>query len=168
MATTMKLIASVTLGADAATISLSSIPATYTDLRIVTSLRSTRSADSDNQLIKFNSSSTGYSERVLYGGGSSTASYSATYGIEGACPASTATANTFSNDEWYIPNYAGSTNKSVSMTSVSENNVTVVGMLAVAGLWANTAAITDISFSLWYGPNFKAGSSVYLYGITKF
>ena len=48
MATTCKLIAKTTLGSDAAEIDFTSIPATYTDLYLVTSIRGTRNANDEH------------------------------------------------------------------------------------------------------------------------
>jgi hypothetical protein len=54
----------------------------------------------------------------------------------------TATANTFGNTEFYIPNYTSSNYKSFSVDGVTENNATAAFAL-YAGLWSNTAAITS-------------------------
>jgi len=166
MATTYELIAKNVLGSAASSISLSSIPATYDDLLLVTSLRSTRSANADNPKLEFNGSSSNYTRRTLTGDGSSAASSTGTT-ITFYCPAATATSDTFSNDSIYIPNYAGSTNKSFSISSTREDNATNSVIAAIAGLWSDTSAISSIALSPNTGPNFSAGSSVYLYGITK-
>ena len=165
MATTMKLIASTTLGSAAATISISSIPGTYTDLLLVCSLRSTHSAAVD-LYGSFNSTTTNYSRRLLYTTGSSALSYSDSNRIFGAIAGTNFTADTFSSTEFYIPNYAGSTNKSVSITNAAENNGTSVYLEATALLWSNTAAITSVEISPGSG-NFATNSSAYLYGITN-
>jgi hypothetical protein len=78
-----------------------------------------------------------------------------------------ATANTFGNGELYIPNYAVSANKVMSATSVAENNSTTDGQTRIAadaGLWANTAAITSVTFIPSSG-SIDAGSRFDLYGI---
>jgi hypothetical protein len=169
MATTCKLIAKTTLGSSAANIQFTSIPATHTDLLVLCSLRTERASIGDDVLVRFNGSTTSYSDRVLYGNGSSAASYSSSaqgfYGI--FATAATAAANTFSNGEIYIPNYAGSTNKSAAVTNVAEDNGTVAYVHCSAGLWADTAAITSVTLVPQTGPNFVSGSTAYLYGITK-
>ncbi len=53
-------------------------------------------------------------------------------------------ASTFASTEVYIPNYAGSTNKSYAVDQVQETNGTTAYMNLLAGLWSNTAAITSI------------------------
>ena len=172
MATTCELIAKSVLGSNTANIQFTSIPATYDDLLLVCSLRTTRSGFAfDNVEITFNGSTSGYSERMLYGNGASAASYANTSAaklVPIINPAANATSNTFSNSEIYIPNYAGSTNKSVSATDASETNASTAYIAALAGLWANTAAITSILIKSTTGANdLVSGSSAYLYGITK-
>lgn len=170
MATTMKLIAKNVLGSDTATVTFSSIPGTMTDLLIIVSARSSRAEIVDTLKMTFNGSSSGYSDRAFQVSGTNVVSYaasSATYNEVGLVTGSNATANTFGSGEIYIPNYAGSTNKSVSATTVYENNATAGYINATACLWANTAAITSVALGLTTGPNFKSGSSFFLYGITK-
>lgn len=165
MATTCKLIAKQTLGSAVSTISFSSIPGTYTDLVLIGSLRSTHSGAVD-LLISFNSTTTGYSRRTLYTTGTSALSFSDSLRTIGAIAGTNFTADTFSSTEAYIPNYSGSTNKSVSCTNAAENNGTSVWLEAQALLWSNTAAITAIDLSPSAG-NFAVNTSVYLYGISK-
>lgn len=165
------LLEKVTLTADAASVVLDNIPQTgYTDLKVVVSGRSDRSAYEDSMRIRFNSDTgANYKWRTLAEYNSSTNSGSdsaATFVIsESALTAASATANTFGSAEFYIPNYAGSNQKSVSNDSLSENNGTQSGISMSAGLWTNTAAITSINLSPRDGTNFLANSSFYLYGL---
>ena len=78
----------------------------------------------------------------------------------------TATANTFGNMEIYIPNYAGSSNKSVSVNQVGEDNAATAYATLLAGLWSNTAAITSIKLTPFSGgASFVQYSTAYLYGV---
>ena len=77
------------------------------------------------------------------------------------------TANTFANGEFYIPNYAGSTNKSVSADGVTENNATAARATLTAGLWSNTAAINQITLLPIAGGTFAQYSTATLYGISN-
>jgi hypothetical protein len=172
MATTCKLISKQTLGSDTATVTFSGIPSTYTDLLLVCSSRSARGTFyADNVSLRFNSSSTGYSDRVLEGASTAATSYANTSAAQitaGYSTTSVTTADTFASTSIYIPNYAGSTNKSVSSESAVENNSSAAAqayIIASAGLWSNTAAVTSID--LFGVANFKSGSSFFLYGITK-
>ena len=169
MANTFELISSVTVSTPANSITLSSIPATFTDLVLQMSLRTDRADTGDNVGLRFNSSTSGYSDRRLYGFGSGVGSDtgSSSFLRIGRIDAANNTASTFSNGSLYIPNYAGSTNKSVSFDSVMENNATASYQELQAGLWSNTAAITSIQLYLVDAGflNFVANSTVYLYGV---
>jgi hypothetical protein len=156
------------LNATAASVTFNNIPQTgYTDLKVVVSARTTRTGtDVDDELrITFNGTTSGYSTRMIEGNGSTTRSTSdsGSYFGRTTAPTDNATANTFGNSEIYIPNYAGSTNKSISIDTVMENNATTSFALLVAGLWSNTSAITSITIT----PigTFDANSTFSLYGI---
>jgi hypothetical protein len=159
-------IASNDLTATASTVTFSSIPQGYTDLKVVISARTDRSAaGSDWTKISFNGVTTNLSMRALYGGGSTAGSYTDTL-IYSSTNSNSQTATTFGSTEFYIPNYTGSTNKSVSADGVSETNATTNNdMTLVAGLWSNSAAITSITLAPYTGPNFLANSTFTLYGI---
>ena len=167
MANTFELISSTVVGSGGAgSIDFTSIPSTYTDLKLILSARGASTALYAN--IKLNNSSSAiYSLRTIYGDGSAASSQNdsgATYFERFLMVSSAYTANTFSNGELYIPNYAGSANKSVMYDSVNENNATSSQMFMVAGLWASTAAINQITLTPNTG-NFAEYSSAYLYGI---
>lgn len=170
MPITYKKIASVTVASPQAAIEFTSIPSTYTDLIILVSARVTRSAVSSTIVMQFNNSATSYSSRTLQGTGSAAESATGiTTGISQIqTPAANATASTYSNALIYVPNYAGSTNKSVSIDNVGENNATEAYANLTAALWSNTAAITSIKFTEPNGSsNFAANSTAVLYGISK-
>ena len=166
---TYTLIAHQELTSSQASITFSSIPQTFTDLFLVTSLRTSVSNVGDYAVAAFNGSTSSFTSRVLFGTGSSTGS-SAWSGLDGRIVAqavgNTATSNTFSNSSLYIPNYAGGANKSFSVDAIRENNATAAEQVIVAGLWSNTAAITSITLTVYTGGNFLSGSSATLYGIT--
>ena len=166
----MTLIQHIELASAQSSISFTSIPNTFTDLLLVCSFRSTENTVGSNAEIRFNGSSSGYSSRLLYGTGSSAAS--ATGGSDRIHWAPTtsggsSTANTFGNAQIYIPNYASSNAKSVSIDAVAENNATASRQDINAALWNNSAAISTIAFTWEQSANFAIGSSVTLYGITK-
>ncbi len=165
MANTFELIASSTVGAGgAANIEFTSIANTWTDLVLKTVLRGTRAANYESVKIEFNGSTSNLSCRQLFGDGATAASSSSGTQILFDTSGASNTANTFGTQDIYIPNYAVSTNKSVSIDSVSENNATTAYALIVAGLWANTAAITSIKLTPTSG-TFVQYSTAYLYGV---
>jgi hypothetical protein len=163
----MKLIETKTLGTAAASIEFTSIPQTFTDLVILSSLRTNRALEVDPVLLRFNSSTTNYTRRVLQGDGSTAASVTSTDNRVGVAMGADGTSNVFSNSTCYIPNYTGSTNKSSSVDTVSEGNISFAIQGIEAQLWSNTAAITSIQALPLFGTQFVAGSIISLYGITK-
>ena len=98
-----------------ATITFSSIPQTYTDLFLVVSCRSTsnEAAWSDSDL-RPNGATTNLTFRYLLGDGSGKSSDTRTVWQFWA-NGDVSTSNTFNNVSFYLPNYAGNTNKSVSV-----------------------------------------------------
>jgi len=164
-------IATVTVGAGgASSIDFTSIPGTFTDLFLVISARSTGSTDSMG--LRFNGSSSSYTLRRLIGLGTSVFSDApapSTSIYVGDYPGSGQTANTFGNFQVYIPNYAGSTNKSVSVDAVNENNATAAVQGLAAGLWSSTATITNIGLTRIDGASASLAqySTATLYGVTK-
>ena len=170
MATTYELIASNVLGSDTATVTFSSIPATFDDLCFVYSSRVASSGNSfiTKMWVNGATSDTNHSCRELYGEGSGTpGSRSLAYLSVGWSQGTSATANTFANAQIYIPNYAGSSNKTFSSESVTENNGTYAAATAVAGLWSDTSAISSLTMFPTASASWASGSSFYLYGITK-
>jgi len=161
---TMTLVSTVTVGAGgAASIEWTGIPGSATDLLLVVSARS--SSTSQYFTLRLNGSTANFSQKDLSGNGSTAASSGDTAVSVGAVQ-SGYTANTFSNTSLYIPNYAGSTNKSISVDYVSENNATATFMNIQAGLWSNTAAITTLTIA-HSSQTFVQYSTASLYTITK-
>lgn len=160
-------IASTEVGsAGASSIDFTSIPQGYTDLQLVFSLRADNASSSDNAEITFNGSTSTYSYKRLYGSGSAAASDSgSSYTTSAFTTGDTATTNTFGNGTLYIPNYAGSTNKSFSVDAVAETNATTTYAGLYAHLWATTSAITSIKLEPNGGTNWKQYSTATLYGI---
>jgi hypothetical protein len=166
MANTYTLISSVTVGSGgAASMGFTSIPATYTDLLIKTSARGTSAHIANDIILSFNGSSADFTGKLLYGSGSSAVSGNAGNAI-GLYVGANATASTFSNGEYYIPNYTSSNFKSTSADDVSENNATTAYQYLIASLWSQTAAITSITLTPTSG-NFVQYSTAYLYGISN-
>jgi hypothetical protein len=159
-------IATVTVGAGgAASIDFSSIPSTYTDLLLVGSVRSSNSNNYGDVFFTFNGATTNRSARYLEGSGSAAASGTQTTMGAGSGQGNSATASTFGNFQLYIPNYAGSTNKSSSADGVGENNATQAYATLTANLWSSTAAINQITILPLSTFNFVQYSTASLYGI---
>ena len=167
MATFIK-IASVTVGSGgSSTITFSSIPSTYTDLCLKVSARDNRAGVLDSEMyVTFNGGSSNLSSRSLYGSGAAAGSISSGTQIPLTIVSAAATANTFSNGEMYVTNYASANNKSISIDSVDESN-TASGVYAflIAGLWSNSAAITSLTLTPFSSNSFVQYSTATLYGI---
>ena len=170
MPVTYTLIASNTLSSSAASVTFSAIPGTYTDLVLRMSMRNDNPSINIGVRFTINNLSTAiYSYTTLRGLGSSGTASSRETGfsfladINGA--GSSATANTFSSNEIYIPNYAGSARKVASIYSTNESNDTAVFMTALAGLIDTTSAINRFDISNGSTFQFVSGSSFFLYGI---
>jgi hypothetical protein len=164
------LLEKITVGAaGASSVTFSGIPQTgYTDLVVKASARTSVAASTNDALsIKLNNNTSSYSSIDLTYDGGSAASYTNLFGVgytintEG----NSNTANTFSNQEIYIPNYTGSTNKSFSSESVVENNGTDARVEMMASLWANTSAVTSITIDVYTGNTLLQNSTFYLYGV---
>jgi hypothetical protein len=160
----MKLIATQTLTSAGGSITFSDIPQNFTDLCVLLSARSTDGTNNSTGRITFNGSSSNFSWKNLLGVGSGAPeTYTDTSNILWYPQGNGTTANTFDNNQLYITNYAGSTNKSFSFDGVIENNATAGIQSIWAGRWSSSAAITSIAFST--GANLAAGSTASLYGI---
>ena len=163
MANTYEAIATVTVGSGgAASIDFTSIPATYTDLVLLTSVRVDGGTAATQ--VTFNGSSSGFSSKWVRGNGSAASSSTETFSHAGYANYSGTTASTFANASIYIPNYAGSNAKSVSVDSVSEDNTSTAFAVLVAGLWTGTAAINQVTLTPVSG-NYVQYSTATLYGI---
>ena len=173
MATTYKAIATVEVGSGgAASIEFTSIPATYTDVCILASVRSNHTGGNDDWYLRVNGVSTGgiYSNRGVYGDGSTDSSWSYTGGTPGAQiyggwnNESTAT-NNFTSIQLYFPNYANTSyNKSISWEGVQEYNQTQAYAYMGAGLYGQTSAISSITITSW-NSTWAEYTTATLYGI---
>lgn len=158
MPSTYSPIATTTLSSAASTITFSSIPNTYTDLRLT--IVATSSAS--NIYINFNSDTgSNYSVTRIDGDGSAASSVAQSnlsearlYGLNSSTP-------TFYTMD--IFSYAGSTNK----TFLAESNGDLNGSGFVrryVELWRNTAAINTILLTA-SGGTFSTNTTATLYGI---
>ena len=164
MANTFELISSFTATSTVSSVTISSIPSTFTDLVIEYSGRTNGGTTGNDLLISLNGSTANFTHRRLQGSGSTVASYNGATGNVGIDNGNTSSANVFSNTTIYIPNYAGSTNKSISSDSVTENNATEAYAFIGAVLWSNTAAINSVTLTPYAG-SILANSTIYVYGV---
>jgi hypothetical protein len=161
MAETYFKINTATVGSGgAASINFTSIPATYTDLVLRVSGRSTSAAGAVT--IAFNGSSSTFAGRFIQGNGTTASSSTNTTQIS-TLPISTDTASVFGNFEIYIPNYSDSSNKCFFTDSVTENNLALAFIFLNASMWSTTSVINEITLTA----AFAEYSTATLYGISK-
>jgi hypothetical protein len=159
---TYEPIATQTLGTAVTTITFSSIPATYTDLRLVLNVPTTSVARS--VYVRLNSDTgTNYSGTYLQGNGATATSARTTSAaqIEFGNATSTTLPSLFTAD---IFSYAGSTFKTLLASAATDRNGTGVTDNRVQ-LWRSTSAITTILLLLSSTGNFDIGTTATLYGI---
>jgi hypothetical protein len=166
MANTFELIYSATVGSGgAASIDFTVIPSTFTDLCVLVSARQSGAAITASLNMSLNGSTSSFTYKALQGAGSGTpTSFAGSTNYIGQSPAATATASTFGNAQIYIPNYAGATNKSISIETVDELNGTTTYAQLTNSLWSNTAAINALSVISGNGV-FSQYTTAYLYGV---
>ena len=169
MANTFDKIQTVTVGSGgSANIEFTSIPQTYTDLKVVLSSRTATGGAADNIIVFNGDTSSSYSQRQIQGNGSSASSSSGTntgFTQSTTTNGSTDTASVFASSEIYIPNYASANNKSFSVETVTENNATTAYQTLRAGLYSSSSAITSLRLTNSSSANFAQHSSATLYGI---
>lgn len=175
MALVMTPIYTQTVGSGAPlAVTFNNIPQFYTDLKLVVSARSNQASQTFRFLtVYMNANQTSiYSSRRLTGDGSSASSSGqandGSIFVNNVLPAASATSNTFSNVEFYIPNYAGSNFKQILIDGVSENNATTAWQQMMAALFRSTNPITSFTIEVGdFGNGFVAGSTFSLYGIIR-
>jgi hypothetical protein len=170
MANTYFLIASTTLTTNTASVVFSSIPATYTDLKLVTVIRSNENFDYYN-LIFNTTQNTSFSSLWSFSNGSTVSSGTRSDGnISATSNNSPYASNTFAVAEVYIPNYLDSQNKKFSAEQAQENTASnPVFMQITSNNWANTASINRLEIVAGDGgtKRFVSGSKFFLYGISN-
>ena len=162
MATTYESIQTTTLGSSAATVTLNSIPQTYTDLIVVMNYKSTNSPTGGAVItVRFNNDSSSlYSTKTLEGNGSGNISQGQSNqtqtwltGFQGVANAGpyTTTMN--------INNYSNTTSPKTHLTLTGAGNIAIY-----AGLYRGTSAISRIDITSGNG-SFAANSVFTVYGI---
>jgi hypothetical protein len=168
MPATYEPIATTTLSALATTITLSSIPGTYTDLRIVFNGRMNAGGGEKLYIRPNNSATAIYSQTFSVGTGTSIASFRTSnesyWTHSNNDPISSTVPNLVIID---IFNYAStSINKSAIISGSADENG--AGFTSIASsLWRSTSAITSIRFLGSLGNNFAIGTTVTIYGILR-
>ena len=165
MAKTYEPIATQTLVSDSATVTFSNIPDTYTDLVIIGSARSTRSAANDDIRMRFNDdTNNNYSATMIRGTGATAdsardtnQSYIGRLEIE----ADSATSDVFTSININLISYS---NTNVFKTVIGTSSSSTSSIRKIAGLYRSTNSINIITLYALNG-SLKSGSTFSLYGI---
>jgi hypothetical protein len=163
MASTYSQISTTTLGSSTASVTLSNIPQTYTNLVLITTVSSARSGNASTYLRLNGDTASNYSFTVLYGDGSSAFSTRGSSQTEIWYGQTNGFSTTNAIGQYaYINQYSNiSTFKSVISRGGHAGQLVFTGV----GLWRSTAAITSITIFGEGGFNLIAGNTFTLYGI---
>ena len=166
----MTRIAQQVLGSPAATVTFSSIPGTFTNLRLVATLRSDTALATTSSAIQFNGDTGANYDLTYLLGSNATVSTSSSTGNTSAfssnIPAASGTANVAGAVTWEVFNYAGTTfDKTTNVVGYLPQASTSTQQIITSGnVWLSTAAITSMTVLCGAG-NFVAGSTFTLYGM---
>lgn len=165
------VISDQTLSGAAATITFSSIPATYKELRVILQGRGDTAASAVNVSLRFNADTGANYDRQFFQGNVSAASagesFAQTSAQVGTLSAATSPANAAGQIAIEIPNYTGAVFQKTAEARTGFKSSTASGGLLMQDssiFWRNTAAITQIDLIASAG-NFIIGTRATLYGI---
>jgi hypothetical protein len=162
-------IATQTLTSAAADITFTSVSGAYTDILIIGSVRSTRTAGAGALGIRVNNDSTSlYSSTRIYSNTSSGTAgsdrFSGTYFEIGEMASASGVSNIFTPLTAHFNNYSNTTTfKTILGTTRRSENST--GVQQMVGLYRSTSALTQFKIYDAYGGNLEIGTMVTLYGI---
>jgi hypothetical protein len=160
MPRTYEPITTQTLGSNQSTITLSSIPATYTDLIIVANGATTSGG---SMFARFNGDGgTNYSTSYLFGAGSGSGTSGRITNSSSGIAGSRNGIGSQGGGIMQINNYSNATTYK-TMLSRQFGSAQIVWLSI--GLWRSTSAITSISFTDESGGSFTTGFTITLYGI---
>jgi hypothetical protein len=171
MPTTYNFISSITVGSGGvASVTLSSIPQTYTDLQLVFSPHTTRGGYINADMnLSINSSNASITSKQIFSSSTGVNSNGGQALFQGGYDGIGANQSlVFGPTTIYFPNYTNSAVKSYGVDFTAEGNTADKDQARngfSAGLNSSTAAITSISIAPNSGTDFVQGSTFYLYGI---
>ena len=164
MPATYNLIASTTIPSATAAYTFNTIPNTYTDLKLIWSVKASTGCDGS---ITFNGVTSGYNYRSIFDV-SQTSGAADTYGgnVTTSCVVQYFNTNVFNAGGMYITNYASATQKSIWTDNVRPNltSTSDFSLVPMSHNWNNTATISSLTFTL-NSANMTSDSQLSLYGI---
>lgn len=164
MAATYERIATTTLSSATVSYTFTSIPSTYTDIVMVSSILGVSSESYSPRIILNSDSANNYSVSYIYATGSASAGgrqSNATFMYIGQLVGYPTTGNPI-NIITHFQNYSNTT---TLKTVLSRSNSANTDLDAIAGLWRSTSAINSINIQFQSGTNMQIGTTFTLYGI---
>jgi hypothetical protein len=161
-------IATNTLGSATATVTFSSIPSTYTDLRLVVVAKN-NTASYDNMAMQVGNGSvdTGANYSLTYVQGNGTTATSGRFTAQNYMLLTYSAVGLYTNPFMTTIDIQSYSNTSVYRSILARNNEPSQGLQAQVALWRNNSqAIDTIKFYITSGSSFATGSTFTLYGIT--
>ena len=171
LALNWELIEDKQLGSDTASFDFTSISANYKHLKLLASVRSTRSTGlttTDKVMLKFNNDTgSNYVARVQYNGGSDEQNTAGGVYHVSYIDASGSPSNWYSNFEMTLFDYANTNTYKTWQSRGMQARTTGASQFYIfdaMGIYLSTSAISRITLYLNTGPNFKQYSRVTLFG----
>lgn len=167
---TMTLFYTTTLASNTASVVLSAIPQTATDLFIQIHGRGTSAGNYSDAYMSINNAATNLVYQWGAGGGSggtSSSSGNQTTGFIARLPGSAITAASYGSGLIYIPNYTSTLVKAFNTDAVYESTGSEAWQFLSSHRWFSSDPISQLTFTLTGGGSWVAGSTFSVYGITK-
>jgi len=161
MTTTYEKIQTTTLGSVSSSVDITSIPGTYTDLKVIL-YSATGAASNDEVLIRINGDTgSNYSMTVLGGNGSTVQSSRRSnvlqWHIDNNSPSNIGGV--------FIMEFMNYSNTTTYKTMLNRSGNASNALAASTNLWRSTAAITSLNFRLASNLQYQVGTTFTLYGI---
>jgi hypothetical protein len=156
-------LATLTLTGTAASVTFSSIPATYRDLVLIVQHKVSGAGETD---VQFNADTGNNYQTVTMRAGASASTFSATYTANGIKPQNSVGGATSTNDFFRVDimDYSATDKHKVSLLRSGNGSASFIQNHSVR--WANTAAITSVKCTAT-GTTYAVGSTFSLYGIVS-
>lgn len=169
MPVTYEPINTTTLASSVTDITFSSIPNTYTDLILVTSVFGSRAANVDSLAVRFNGDTASNYSYTYFIGESSAGAISSSAANQTNIWVGNFTSNSVTQPGAIVIQIQNYSNTTTNKTILSRQNAMAGGTYNITGanvgLWRSTSAITSVTVRSETGSNFSSGSTFTLYGI---
>jgi hypothetical protein len=170
----IEAISTTYLEADAASVTFTSIPATYEHLQVRFTIRGMRTNSTNTTEVRLNGDTgNNYSGHVLYGSGSSAYAFGvASHGYLGYSsvlytPAGTLPASSFASCVLDILDYANTNKNTTAVFNWGVDLGSYGNATFMSSVWDNTAAVNAISFTINPTYDTARGSEFTLYGLNS-